>query len=416
MAGAKLPTMAWRNLWRHRRRTVVTLSSIAFGTFLAVIMTAMGDGSYRAMIDKAATTGSGHVTIQNPEYLEKPALKRTIAVSPERLAAILADPDVAGAVARVVGQTMVATARDSRGALFFAIDPAAERADTTLAILGNVTAGAMFDAADSKGIVLGKGLADALGVSLGGKVVYTLTDKNGEIVSGLARLSGIVTTGVTSLDRAIVLLPIGAVRKVLGLAPDEATLVAVFVRDQRKAAAVARRLDASLGPDVDALTWEETRPDLSGFIGMKVSSTVVLEVIIALLIAAGIFNTLFVSVMERLREFGILLAIGFSPARLFSLVMWESLWLALVGVAASAALAAAPLYKLVVSGVDLSSYYLGKKVELAGVAVEATLRAYVYPEKALFIALAVIIATLLAGLYPAWRAGKVVPVESIKLV
>ena len=415
MASGKLPTMAWRNLWRNRRRTLVTLSSITFGVFLAVLITAFGDGSYRDMIDKAAATGNGHVTVQHPEYLEKPALKRTIRTTPETLATIMSHKHVVAAVPRIVGQTMLSTARDSTGAFFYGIDPSLENAESTLSILDAITEGALFDSADSNGIVLGKRLAETLGVKLGSKVVYTLTDKNGEIVTGLARLSGIIETGAPGVDKVICLLPAGAVRKTLGFAADESTLVAVFVDDQRKAAEVAMGLDAALGAEMAGLTWQETRPDLSGFIGMKVSSTVVMEFFIALLIAAGIFNTLFVSVMERLREFGVLMAIGFSPRQLFSLVMWESLFLGLVGILASVVVSAYPLWTMSVNGVDMSAMFQ-KGTEVAGVAVDPMIYAYMYPEKALFIAAAALIATLLAGLYPAWRAGKVVPVESIKLV
>jgi ABC-type lipoprotein release transport system permease subunit len=149
---------------------------------------------------------------------------------------------------------------------------------------------------------------------------------------------------------------------------------------------------------------------------MKVSSTVFMEMVIMVLIAAGIFNTLFVSVMERMREFGIMMAIGFSPGRLFRLIVWESLLLGVVGLAVAAAVTALPYYLMSTKGLDMSES-LGKNgSEIAGVAFEPILYVNIFPENAVAIALAILMATVLSGIYPAWRAGRVVPVESIRIV
>jgi ABC-type lipoprotein release transport system permease subunit len=179
---------------------------------------------------------------------------------------------------------------------------------------------------------------------------------------------------------------------------------------------VAQRLARQVGPDTTALTWEETQPQLAGFIAMKIGAGRIMEFIIMILVAAGIFNTLFVSVMERLRELGIMMAIGFTPGQLFRLVMWESFWLGLVGLAAGAVVTIGPYIYLARTGIDASAMTGGKTAEVAGVGFEPILRVGIYPENLLLIAVAVVLATMAAGLYPAWRAGHVVPVESIKLV
>ena len=138
---------------------------------------------------------------------------------------------------------------------------------------------------------------------------------------------------------------------------------------------------------------------------------------IALLVAAGIFNTLFVSVMERMREFGILMAIGFTPLRLFSLVMMESLWLALVGLLGAALLTTGPYLYLASTGIDTSKMLADQgTLDVAGVAMSTTLKVGIFPESLIVICIAAVVATLLAGLYPAWRAGTVEPVDAIKLV
>ncbi len=414
MQGAKLEAMAWRNLWRNRRRTVLTLVSIAFGSFLTVMFTAMQDRSFSDFIDTAARLGGGHVTLQHPEYLERPSFSRSV-VGGERLrAAALALPEVERAVPRISGQILLATARDSYGAFFLAYDPGAEDA-TTLTFIDGLVAGELLGAPSGRGVVLGRRLAGNLGVELGGKVVYTLTDKEGGITSGMARLSGLVETGTPSLDAGLCLLPIDTLREVLGYAADESTQVAVFLGDSRRSDRVARRLAAQLGPGTAALTWNQTQAQLAAFIAMKVGGGRIMEAIILILVAAGIFNTLFVSVMERLREFGIMLAIGFSPGQLFRLVMWESFWLGTVGLAVGALVTVLPYAYLANVGIDFSTMVGDAGTEVAGVGFDTVLRVGIYPENLVLIAVAIVLATMLAGLYPAWRAGRVVPVEAIKL-
>jgi ABC-type lipoprotein release transport system permease subunit len=411
----ELVRMAWRNLGRNRRRTAITLCGIAFGGMLAILFTGIGDSTYGKMIDLAARLGGGHVTLQHPEALDAPSLRKTV-TGVEKLRAIaLGDPDARRAVARISGPAMLSTATRSYGAWFLAIDPRAESSQT-LSLLDAVVQGRLFASSRDPGIVLGKQLAENLKVTLGKRVVYTLTDRNGEMVTGLGRVSGIVRTGAPSVDAGLCLLPIDTMREALGYGADEATALAVFLGDQRASGRAAGRLRRRTGPGVAVLTWDQAQPELAGFISMKVSGMRFFELIILLLAAAGIFNTMFVSVLERTRELGILSAIGFSPARLFALIMCESAWLGLLGIAASALLTCVPYYLLATRGLDLSSLVSGGNTEVAGVALDPTIRAAIYPENAAVIAAAVLLATLLSGLYPAWRAGRVAPVEVIKLV
>ncbi len=410
MSGPALYSMAWRNLWRNRRRTVITLSSLAFGVMTAVVFTGLTDQSLGDAIDLAARMANGHVTIQARDYRDSPSLERSVDGSAATLGRLTSDRDVAKVVPRITGQLVAATANDSFGAGFVALDPKLDD-ERSFAPLGQIVEGKLFT--DDQGIVLGKVLAKNLGATVGKKVVYTLTDKRGEIVSGLGRVSGILSTGAPSADAALCLLPIGAVRALIGYRPDEATQLAVYLRDQRIAPEAARRLGALAPPGATALDWAEVNPDFAGFVTVKIIGSDVIEAFVLLLIAAGIFNTLFVSVMERLREFGILV---FSPGRLFRLVLWESAWLALVGLVAGIVVTAPLYYYLHAHGIDLSARLGGSRVEIAGTAMSMVMRATVYPDHALLIAAAIFAVTMLSGLYPAWRAARVQPIEAIKLV
>ena len=415
MKGTSLATMAWRNLWRNRRRTYITLSAIVFGVFLAVIMMAMQDRNWADMIRLAARLGAGHVTMQHPEYLDTPTLTRTVQGTDTLRRLAEDDPHVIRVVERITGFAMLATARENVGAGFIAVSPEQED-DETLSLLEAIVAGEFFGSSTDGGIILGEKLASNLDVELGSKLVYTLTDKEGEIVSALARVSGIVRTGSPSVDAGICLLPIDAVREVVGFAPDEAIQIAAFVDDQRASDAAVAALGAEAPEGVAVLAWHELQPDLAVFIAMKVGGAKVMMLVLAVLVAAGIFNTLFVSVMERLREFGIMLAVGFSPGQLFRLIMLESAWLAVIGLAAAAAVTIGPYLYLASTGIDISGMIPADQMEVAGVGMSTVMRVGIYGENVALIGISALVAILLSGVYPAWRAGQADPVETIRLV
>jgi ABC-type lipoprotein release transport system permease subunit len=410
-----LAQLAWRNLWRQRRRTLLTLASIVFGAFLTIMMTAMQDKSFADFIDNAARMGSGHVAIQHPEYRDTPTLTRTVTQTDEKRSVAAADPAAQRTVERATGQAMVSTASDSFGAFFIAYDPALETPDTFV-FAESIAEGKPFDSASDKGIILGKNLAHNLGAELGDKVVFTLTDRKGEIVTGMERLTGIVSTGAPSVDGGLCLLPIGTLRGLVGYDAHEATQVAVFLKDGRQSIAAAGRIDAKTGDDVAVLTWDEVQPEIRAFVAAKVGGSQIMQFIVALLVAAGIFNTLFMSVLERSREFGIMLALGYSARQLFAMVMFESGFLAIMGVVGAIAVTAWPYTYLADHGIDLTEVYASQGMdsfEISGVGMSPILRIGIFPENALFIAGAIVCATMLAGVYPAWKAGRVNPVESI---
>jgi ABC-type lipoprotein release transport system permease subunit len=412
-----LPVLAWRNLWRNKRRTLLTLTAITFGMFLAILMTSLQDEAWADMIDTAARMGGGHVSVQHTEYIDTPTLTRTVKGGSAIKALAEADPQVSKVVYRINGSAMVSTAHNNYGGFFVAYDPKAED-DSTLSFLEGIQSGHLLTGDEKHGIVLGKRLASNLQVELGDKVVYTMMSPSGDIVAGLGRLTGTVGTGADGVDGALVLLPINEVRELLGYEADESTHVAIFTSDSRNSAVVANRLLPQVAPS-KAIPWFEMSPELSGFIAMKVGGARFFELIILLLVAASIFNTLFVSVIERSREFGILMAIGYSQAQIFAMVVWESLWLALVGVLASGAITYWPYSWLAENGIDISAAIADDpslKIDVGGVGMSTVMKVGIFPENLAIIIAAVILSTLLAGLYPAWRASRVMPVQAIKLV
>lgn len=300
--------------------------------------------------------------------------------------------------------------------MFLAIDPQQESAEYNL-LIRSLVEGKVFPDRAGNGVVVGRKLAAKLNLRIGKKLVYTTTDAKGEIVSEIARVSGIFATGVREIDTGMVLLPIDRVRKVLAYDPEEATLLAIMLQDQRKAGKLRKRLESRLGgPGREVLSWRQTQADLAGMITIDGSSNYISQFLVGLLIAAGVLNTLLMSVLERSREFGVMMAIGMSSRQLFRLVMVESVWLALIGLAVGILLTAPFYWYLDVYGLDFSSMLGGEDYSTSGVLVDPVMRIRLHKESIAVILSVVFGLALLSGLYPAWRAGRIPPIESLRTI
>jgi len=405
-----LMKMALRNLRRNSRRTAITLASIAFGLMLALTFTGIGDSGYTKLINSAAKLGMGHVAIMHPDYLLSPSLSNTVQESSVLLDILQKDNNIAKAVIRITGQSMVATARESVGAAFIALNPDQENTETNL-LLDHIIKGELFDADDKKGMIIGAKMAEILDVEIGDKVIYTCSDRNGEIVSALGRVRGIYKTGSDQVDRLMVLLPINRVRKLLGYSSDEATMVIGFCKDVNRVRLTRYRISKLLKNSVIEM-WTKTAPDMAGMVQMDRTINYMFQIIVFLLIAAGILNTILMSVLERTREFGVMMAIGMNPGRLFRLVLMEAFWLSVFGII-SGLIVTSPLYWwLHTVGWDLSEYISESTV--AGVVYDLTIYNDLRLESLIIILTISFGIIMLSGLYPAWKAGRIAPVESLK--
>jgi len=411
----KLNKLAWRNMWRRKRRTLITAVSIAFGVLLSVTFTGAGDFFYTRMIDAGASMGMGHVTIKAKDHNRAPSLKKRLNHVTGLRQHTLKHQNVADAMTRIQGQAMFASANKSIGGMFIAIDPKQETPENNL-FIRSIIKGSLFNSANSRGIVIGEKMAAKLKLRAGKKVVYTTTDASGEIVSAMERVTGIFKTHINEVDSSMVLLPISRVQKTLGYTPEEATLVAVVLKDQRFAERTRNLLSENpTYTNAEVLSWHETQPDLAGMIAMDKSTNYISQVLIGLLVAAGILNTLLMSVLERKHEFGVMMAVGMTPFNLFRLVMIESIWLAVVGLIMGIFISIPWYLYMSEIGIDLSAAYADGS-DLGGVLIDPIMHIHLYKESALAILLGVFTLAMSSGAYPAWQAGRVPPIESLKVI
>lgn len=404
--------LAWRNLLRRSRRTLLTALSVATGLWVTLLFTGMANHNWANMIKTSVKMGFGHVSIEPTGYMDRPSVTRRIAMNAQMLAIAGTIPDVTRAIPRIMSEGMIATASKTVGGSIIGIDPALESAEYNF-FLKSLSAGRLFINADEAGVMVGAGMAEKLNLKIGKKLVYTAADVDGNIVSDLARVTGIFRTGVDAVDGAVILLPINRLRRMLGYAKNEATLVAVFLNDERRAPNVRAAIAAHAFPGTETWTWKETQTEIAGMITIDRISHLFFQFFIGLLVAAGILDTILMSVLERKHEFGVMLAVGSSPLFLFRLVLMESFFIGLLGLMLGVFINLPFYIYLSRWGYDLSSL-LPSGYELSRVPVDPIMKVIYYPGDVLGIAAAIFALTLLAGLYPAWKASRMPPMESLR--
>ncbi|MDH3354493.1 MAG: FtsX-like permease family protein [Chromatiales bacterium] len=413
----QLNRLAWKNLWRNKRRTLITGFSISLGVFLSVTFTGTGDYTYTNMIDASATMGLGHVTVEAKGFNDSPTLDKRLKNTAKLRSEIMQLDNVSNATVRIMGQAMFASASKSVGGSFLAINPTTESAEFNLLIRA-ITEGEIFSTNDHRGIIIGSVMAEKLKLKLGKKIVYTTTDVNGDIVGEVARIRAIFKTGLDEVDGAMVLLPIDQVRKTLGYTHDEASMITVIIADQRRAEEMSVQIAAIINNDeIETLSWQQTQRDLMGLITVDKTTNYLSQILIGLVIAAGILNTLLMGVMERTREFGIMMAIGMPPSVLFRLVILESFWLAILGLIMGVIITSPWYYYLYYIGLDFTEMFdeMGG-YSAGGVLLDPVIHVRLFKESIIAILSGVFSLTLISGLYPAWKAVKTNPVDTLKTI
>jgi ABC-type lipoprotein release transport system permease subunit len=367
------------------------------------------------MINTSAIMGLGHVTVEHKGYNETPALDKRLFNSDMVRERLLRMPGVKDALVRIMGQAMLASANKSIGGVFLGIDPGLESGEQNL-FIRSIVEGQLFTGTDGLGAVVGNKVAEKLNIGINKKLVYTTTDVNGEIVSEIARVTGIFKTGVSEVDGSMILLPIDRVRTTLSYGPEDSTLISVVIEDQRRASKMRDIINSDVGdPAREVLSWKETQSELASIITLDKAGNRIIQVLIGLLIAAGILNTLLMSVMERTREFGVMMAVGMSPFTLFRLVIMESIWFGLLGLLLGVIITAPWYAFMYYHGIDFSSM-IGSDYSASGVLIDPLVKIRLFKESSAAIMTGVFMLTILSGIYPAWRAGRVPPVESLKAI
>jgi len=405
-----LPKLAWRNLWKNQRRTLITMTMISVGFALALISLGIADGVHNQMIRNAVRLGSGNLTVEHEDYPDEPANDKLVVEASALRDRIQGVPGILNVSERIIVMGLIYTADNSAGVALFGVDPASDMTRKTLE--PEIIEGRYLKDHDKRGVLIGADLARRLKTSVGRKAVVTAQDASGQISSQLVKVRGVFRTGIDEMDGYFAQVSLPLARELLGVS-DGATQLAVFLENEKQQARIKEQIEPLIsGPEATVFDWEDIMPDLVLFVQMDNAGTYIFMGIIMVVVALGILNTILMSVLERTREFGLMVALGMEPRRLLGLVVLETAFLSVVSLGVGAILGFAAHLYLAEYGFDMG-FVSQEQLTMAGAVFDSVIYSELAPARVLVLVGIVFCVTFLAGIYPAIRAARVDPVRAI---
>ena len=348
--------IAWRNLWRNRRRTWLSAGAVAFAVGLTGFAMAMQAGVYGTQIDSATTFFAGQVQIKRQDYIDRSRFEHTIDGITPLVRELESRPGVLSVAARVEAFALASADDRSFGAQVLGVD--LERERRTVRFFNRVAEGRMAERPGE--VTLGSALARNLSVGVGDEIVVLGAGKEGGVAAMVATVSGIFNTGMADFDRSLMVAPIAAVQEAFGLGDEAHTLVA-RIADVGDSGEVAAALNADLPPGVVARGWQAALPEVSQAIEVDALGGVLVYAIIMLVVAFSVVNTFIMTIFERTQEFGMLRAIGMRPGTIMGMLQIEAFFIWLLGIGLTFAVVGPAIYWLSEYG-----FYIGEAMSEVG--------------------------------------------------
>lgn len=404
-----LLTLAWRNLWRNKRRTLITITAVVFATWFIIVMRGIQLGTYDDNITFSLNLFSGYAQLQQPGYLENPSLQKCFRFDAAMRRALDQDPRVKGYAARVYADGLLSFGDNSQGAAIFGIEPEVERRVTRL--VKQLREGRMPASSSAAEIVVGKTMLDNLRAKVGDEIVMLAQGYDGALGNAKYRIVGTVRTGLIDFDRSAVFMGLEALQELVTM-HGKVNVVAVALHDLHDVDSFTADMNARIDTAaVRALPWPEVMPDLKQAIDMDNYSSILFLGILLIVVAFGILNTVLMSVTERFKEFGILLALGMPQRRLVSLVLFETVFITLLGMIIGNLLGLGVNWYLSIEPIVFSGDF-AEMYEQYGFLPQ--MRSTVLVSSFVNTSFSVLVISLLSVLYPLHRVYKLEPLKGIR--
>ncbi len=408
--------IAWRNLLRNRRRSLITGAALALGFAASVVMEGLSDGIVAEMIENGTGLLSGQVQVHAPDWRPERSLYNTLGgdagADVESLCtAADTEPGVVATAPRVWGAGLLGTSHASVGAVLLGVDLDRERHVSRL--LGSLVKGRL-PRAGVRELMVGRSLARKLKVEVGDTLVVVAPAADGSMANDLFRVSGLNASGLSELDAGQAVLPLDVLQRLLVLEPGRVHELAIAIRDPWRADTIAAGVRARLagtGLPLDAEPWTRFRPELAQYADLASASNGVIVIVVFVMAVFGVANTMLMGTWERRREFAVVRALGTTPWGVGRTVVLEGLLLGVLSLAAGVAITWPVMAWWHRSPPDLSAFYGG--FTMAGALVRPTLRVEFSTAAPIESAVALIVTAVVAALYPAWRASRVPPADAL---
>ncbi len=400
-------SVAWRNIWRNPLRSGVIITAITLGMFAGVFSAFFMKGWMNQRLEAGVETEVSHITANHPEYRENYEISKYIPNGTQITSEFEQEDIVNGVSPRISIQSMVSSAETGTGVKIMGVYPEKEKTVTNL--YTKIAEGAYFEGVKRNPIVIGEKLAKKLKVKLRSKVVITLQDAKGNITGGAFRVCGIFDTSNSMFEEGNVFVRYNDLKNLASL-PDGATHeIIVHLENQDDLFVTTDKL-ADLYQNLEVKNWKQLVPELGLLTEMGDMYTYMLVIIILLSLGFGIVNTMLMVVLERVKEIGMLMAIGMSKIKVFAMLMLETVLLTLTGGTIGVFLGFITASSLKENGINLSRYAQGLE--------ELGYDPVIYPviESGIVstIIFLVIFTGILASIYPARKALKYNPAEAIR--
>jgi len=405
---AYLLNLCWKNLWRNPRRTLLTVSAIGFGMMVMVWLYNYYEAFHNQLVENAIRFHSGHVLMTGKGYDPDRPPKNAFKDSPALRKWLGKQPEIKSFSPQVVLQAMVSSPRGSANILVKGVDPKLERQTSRFAL--EIKDGS-FLAGSKRPIVIGKKLQALLKVQLGDKVVLLTQGIDGSIGNELFTISGIFETR-SEWDKALVFVTLPAARSLLSL-PDGMIHQIPLVLDKEISTSVLQARIAKDHPALHSLSWAEVQRHLVALIELDRAANRVYMAILLFLVALGIVNSILMSVLERKREFGVMLAVGTTKSEVMRLVATETFLMAFVGVILGNFLALSITLYFQKYGFDLS-WLTDQQLKVNG----AVLQTISYPQMqwahCFIVSGVILILSVGISLLPAQQIARLHPVSALR--
>lgn len=399
-------TISWRNIWRNKKRSGILLAAIASGLWAGLLTVGIFNGMAEQMVRTAISTRTAHIQLHAPGFIEHPDVSSIIPDAPAVLAHVQATGGVALAVGRSVVPGMGSSATTGTAVVLRGVEPDAEARIST--IHQKMVEGNYFGSDKRNECVLGRKLAEKLGLSVGSKIIVNAQAPDGSITGGAFRVVGLYETVATQFDKTVVFAHVADVDRTFGLG-GAIHEIALLADDATAVPLLTRRL-AGYFPNLDVRSWDKLEPEVGMMTAMSQQMNSILMVIIMLALIFGITNTMLMGVLERIRELGVLLSLGMKPRSVFSMIVVETIALSALGGAVGIATGAASIHLLSKAGINLT--IVAKGLESFG--MDSRLYPTLAPVQYAMVAALVIATAVVGALYPGLKAARLHPMEALR--
>lgn len=401
-------SVSWRNVWRSRTRSLVIITAITLGVFAGVYTIAFMYGWVNQRVDNVIKTEVSHIQIHQPKYLETNEVHDYITHIDSIKKDIASRPNVKAVSTRLIATCMVSSAETGSGVQLVGIHPENEKQVTNL--YTKIIDGAYFEGVKRNPIVIGEKLAEKLKVKVRSKIVVTITEMDGTLSGGAFRVAGIYKTANTAFDEMKAFVRAEDLQKLIKIDKNTGHEIAVMMTQNNMEDTLATHLKADY-PNLNVMTWKQLMPDMKMMNESMNLMMYIFVVIILLALGFGIVNTMLMVILERIKELGMLMAIGMNKARIFSMIVLETVFLSLVGGVIGIILALVLTAITGNTGVDLSVWAEGLN--------SAGFDSIVYPvidfATVITVTILVILTGIISAIYPARKAIKLNPAEAIRI-